>query len=150
MGKKEIIKLNESQLREIVKESVKRVLNENAAFALNYGEYDSPQQAYGEIDEMARINKKETGNCFFPFDSWELKIWSNDHEPAHFHIIKDGWDVSFDIENGSLIEIKAQGQKQSILDYMNQNVGSWLDSKCFAQPKLTNRENARLQWEQLH
>ena len=125
-------------------------LDESAALALNYGEYDSPQQTYGEIDEMARINMKETGNCFFPFDSWELKIWSNDHEPAHFHIIKDGWDVSFDIENGSLIEIKAQGQKQSILDYMSQNVCSWLDSKCFIQPKLTNRENARITWEQLH
>ncbi len=140
MAKKKVRRINESQLRGIVHESIKRALNENVAFALSYD----------EIDEMARINKKEAGNCLFPFDSWEIKIWSNDHEPAHFHIIKEGWDVSFDIENGSLIEIKAQGQKQSVLDYMSQNVGSWLDSKCFAQPKLTNRENARLQWEQLH
>ena len=61
-----------------------------------------------------------------------------------------GRDASSDIENGSLIEIKAQGQKQSILGYMSQNVNSWLDSKCFAQPRLTNRGNALLQREQLH
>lgn len=130
---KKIIRITEEGLGKVVKEATQKVLQEEKL-----------------ITEIARINMKETGSCFFPFDSWELKIWSNDHEPAHFHIIKDGWDVSFDIENGSLIEIKAQGQKQSILDYMSQNVCSWLDSKCFIQPKLTNRENARITWEQLH
>ena len=47
------------------------------------------------LDEMARINKKETGNCIFPYNAWELKIWSNDHNPPHFHIKRKGWNVSF-------------------------------------------------------
>lgn len=31
--------------------------------------------------EMARINKKETGRCIFPCNKWEVKIWSDDHNP---------------------------------------------------------------------
>lgn len=99
--------------------------------------------------EMARINKNETGNSIFPFDKWEVKIWSNDHNPPHFHIICDAWNVSFTINDGEVIESKGNGNKQ-IFDYMVNNVNKWLLSKCASQPKLTNQENAMLVWEQLH
>lgn len=33
---------------------------------------------------------------------------------------------------------------------MTSNVIDWLNSKCFAQSKLTNQENAQSIWEQLH
>lgn len=100
--------------------------------------------------EMARINKRETGKCFFPYTSWEIKIWSNDHNPPHFHILKDGWNVSFLIEDGSIYKIERKGENKQIYEYMVNNVQNWLSTNCFALPKITNKENAILQWEQLH
>lgn len=77
---KKVIKINESQLRGFVKDTVKSVLDENATLSLNY--YDEPEQ----LVEMVRINMKESGKgSIFPFNAWEVKIWSDDHEPPHFH-----------------------------------------------------------------
>lgn len=141
-------KITDKELKEIVKESVKRVLNEGClSLPLNYTE------AYTETEplvEMARINKKESGNCIFPFESWEVKIWSNDHTPPHFHILKDGWNVSFEIESGEVLKIEGQGNKKDIYKYMVNNVATWLNRPCAALPKISNKENAMLQWEQLH
>ena len=82
--------------------------------------------------EMARINKKETGRCIF------------------FFFICNGWNVSYVIEDGRRLDILSEGSEKNIFDYMEANVQEWLSSKCFVQPKLTNRENAMLQWEQIH
>jgi len=146
MDKDKPIYLSESKLKEIVKNSIKKVVNENLAISLNNYEY--PENS--ELDEMVRINKKENGKGVFPFDAWELKIWSNDHEPAHFHILKDGWNVSFTIQDGKMLKIDSSGEKQAIFEYMVKNVPTWLESQCAVQPKLSNKENASLQWEQLH
>lgn len=140
--------INEVTLRGIVKDSVEKVLNEGPALALNY--YEAPQENADLIVEMARLNKKETGNCIFPYDSWDVKIWSNDHNPPHFHIIKDGWDVMFTIYEGDLFTIKSKGDNKSIYEYMCNNVKKWLSSTCSAQKKITNQENALLHWDSLH
>ena len=145
MTKKEVIKINEEQLKEIVKESVKRVLDESAALALNYDEASMP------LTEMARINMKETGkNSIFPYNAWEVKIWSDDHEPPHFHIKRNGWNVSFNIETGELIEILKRGSEDNVLDYMQANVNKWLNSPSAILPLITNKQNALTQWLQLH
>ena len=102
------------------------------------------------INEMPRINKKETDRCIFPYNAWKIEIFSNDHTPPHFHIISDGWNVSYKIEDGNMLQIEVIGKNDSIFDYMEKHVKEWLSTKCFVQPKLTNQENAMLQWEQLH
>ena len=142
---KKKITITEEQFKNVVKSVL-----ENVAYKLNNDFQTSEVNAPDELNEMARINKKETGKCYFPFDSWELKIWSSDHEPAHFHVLKDGWNVSFLIENGDVLSVESKGDKIADYQYMSSNVKNWLSSKCFVQPKLTNRENAMLQWEQLH
>ena len=50
--------------------------------------------------EMARINLKEVGSVPFPTNKFEIKIWSNNHNPPHFHVICEGWNISFTIEDG--------------------------------------------------
>ena len=62
------------------------------------------------ITEMARINTDESN--IFPHNSYEIQIWSNAHIPPHFHILKDGWDVSFLIENGELYKINKVGKNK--------------------------------------
>ena len=144
MGKK-IVKPTENKLREITKESVSKVLDDNATIALNYYEETEP------LVEMARINVKETGkNSIFPFNTWEVKIWSNDHEPPHFHIKCKKWNVSFNIETGELLEILSRGSESNILDYMLSSVKKWLDSPSAILPQITNRQNAFATWMQLH
>lgn len=48
-----------------------------------------------QLVEMSRINTNESN--IFPYNKYEVKIWSNDHEPQHFHVICDGWNLSFGI-----------------------------------------------------
>ena len=95
---KKIIRLTENELAKAIHSSIKElesvVLNERSNTLLV---------------EMARINTNDGG--LSPFNSFEVKIWSNDHNPPHFHIIKDGWDVSFLIDDGEMLEIKTQGNK---------------------------------------
>lgn len=135
--------MTEKELKEIIEESITQVLTKEYPFLI------APQNNNSEpILEMARINKKE--NNIFPFTAWEIKIWSNDHTPAHFHIIRDGWNVSFNIETGKIMQIEGKGQNRRVYDYMVNNVEKWLNSPCAIQEKLTNRENATLQWMQLH
>lgn len=98
--------------------------------------------------EMARINTKDRG--LFPFNDFEVKILSNDHNPPHFHIIKDGWNVTFSIESGEVISIGSQGEKKQIYKYMTENVVKWLSSPCAILPAVSNQDNAMAVWTQLH
>lgn len=102
------------------------------------------------IVDMARINKEENCKGVFPYSTWEVKMWSNDHNPPHFHIIRDGWNVSFLIEDGSIFEVKTKGAEKNIFDYMCKNVNKWLDSKCFIEDSITNKKNALNVWNQIH
>ncbi len=102
------------------------------------------------IVDMARINKEENSKGVFPYSTWEVKMWSNDHNPPHFHIIRDGWNVSFLIEDGSILEVKTKGAEKNIFDYMCNNVNKWLDSKCFIEDSITNKKNALNVWNQIH
>lgn len=133
--------ISEKQLTNIIKKVLNEYIEGSEALKLD------PEEP---LVEMARINKKETGKCIFPYDAWEVKIWSNDHNPPHFHIKRNGWNVSFVIETGEILMLNSQGQKQEDFNYMVEYVPKWLNSKCFMMPKITNRENAMLQWEQLH
>lgn len=100
------------------------------------------------ITEMARINTDESN--LFHHNSYEIQIWSDDHMPPHFHILKDGWDVSFLIENGELYRINKKGKNKQIYKYMLANIGEWLSAKCAVLPIATNQQNANAIWKQLH
>ena len=102
------------------------------------------------IVEVARINKREGGNGIFPYSSYEVKIWSDDHEPPQFHVMKDGWNILFEIATGNLIRVEGRGRNVQDYDYIADNVKKWLVSKSANRPKETNQENAMATWEELH
>ena len=134
---KKIIRLTENELAKAIHSSIKElesvVLNERSNTLLV---------------EMARINTNDGG--LFPFNSFEVKIWSNDHNPPHSHIIKDGWDVSFLIDDGEMLEIKTQGNKKDVYNYMIKNVKQWLSEECAVLPAVSNKDNAMAVWKQIH
>ena len=101
--------------------------------------------------EIARININENEEtAIFPSNEWEIRIWSDDHNPPHFHIKRNGWNVSFVIENGNVLEVLSKGTEKNVWDYVCANVEKWLNSPCALLPHITNRENANLQWIQIH
>ncbi len=145
-----IMKICMDNIDKIITETINKDVKETASISIQPITSTKAIRHKNMITEMARINKNEMGKCIFPYSSWELKIWSNDHNPPHFHILCDGWNVSFRIDDGEVLQIEGKGVNASIFEYMRNNVKEWLSSTCFTQPKLTNKENAILQWEQLH
>lgn len=101
------------------------------------------------LNEMARINKHEQGNGVFPFNAYEIQIFSEDHNPPHFHVISNGCNIAFTISDGELYRVISQGDAKTS-KYIMANVKHWLSCQCAAQPKLTNQENASLIWDSLH
>ena len=128
----------------------KNVVDVNeGCLALNHDE--TPSHIHTEpLCEIARINVCESGNGLFPYNKWELKVYSNDHTPPHFHVIADGWDVSFKIDNGELLVVNRKGRNDTIYQYMMDNIPKWLEAPAAILPKITNRENANAVWKQIH
>lgn len=107
-------------------------------------------QPNGLITEMARIHKRESSQGIFPYNSYIVRIWSNDNEPPHFHIEKDGWNILITINDGKLYRIEQQGRDIQPYNYVLANVKRWLQLKSAITPSLTNQQNALSIWEQLH
>ena len=129
--------------------NIEKNVDNGGCLALNYDE--TPSNIHTEpLLEMARINMCETGRGLFPFNKWVIKIWSNDYTPPHFHVIAEGWDVSFKIKDGKLLKINKKGNNSATYQYMINNVPKWLDAPAAIMPKITNRENAKTQWKQIH
>lgn len=102
------------------------------------------------IKEKARINLRETDTDIFPYEEYNVYILSEDSELPLLHIAKDGWDILVLIDAGELYKINVEGLNNEIFDYIVDNVRHWLDKQCSMMPQITNRENANLQWLQLH
>lgn len=127
------------RLKQYISEEVRKIIN-GKSVSLNKETFV----------EMARINLKEVGSVPFPTNKFDIKIWSNDHNPPHFHVICEGWNILFTIEDGKELEVKNIGNHLSTYNYIVKNIPIWLDMPCKIAPKISNRENAFIQWQQLH
>lgn len=127
------------KLKQYISEEVRKIIN-GKSVSLNKETFV----------EMARINLKEVGSVPFPTNKFEIKIWSNDHNSPHFHVICEGWNILFTIEDGRELEVKNIGSHSSTYNYIVKNIPIWLDMPCKIAPKISNRENAFIQWQQLH
>ena len=76
------------RLKQYINEEVRKIINGKSVSLNNE-----------TLVEMARINLKEIGSVPFPTNKFDIKIWSNDHNPPHFHVICEGWNISFTIED---------------------------------------------------
>lgn len=102
------------------------------------------------IIEMARINAKEFYG-YFPYNKFDIRIWSNDHNPPHFHVISNGWNIVVDIITGDIIKIEQDNKKDSqTYSYVEKYIKEWLDMPCAKNKLISNRENAIDIWEENH
>lgn len=98
------------------------------------------------IVEMTRLNKKDTGAVSFPRNKFAIRIWSNDHNPPHFHVIAEGWDLSFLIENGELYRVNTIGDNMATYNYIVKQVPKWLKMRSKIFKHNTNQEVAENIW----
>lgn len=131
-----------NELKYIVQDAVRIYLFEN----IGHGKLINRNP----IIEMARLNTKDEGAVPFPSNKFDFRIWSNDHSPAHFHIIAEGWDISVLIEDGTVYRINKIGKNSSMYTYIEKNVPVWLEMKNSANRKITNKEFAELTWSSNH
>ena len=109
---KKVIRLTESELNEVVNESVKRVLDEENAVSL----YAHNNIDKNVLNEMARLNKKDGPQS--PFPSNKYKLWvqgdNSPYKPAHMYIKfpQDGWEIKVFIENGELWSVVSYGNRE--------------------------------------
>lgn len=101
------------------------------------------------LTEMARANVNDTGKIF-PCNKYQIYVFSNDHNPPHFHILYDDWNVSFEIENTSNYRIIKEGKNMSVFRYIIKNVDKWLDSFSYNISLLSNRQYIMSLWNSVH
>ena len=56
----------------------------------------------------------------------------------------------FLIDDGEMLEIKTQGNKKDVYNYMIKNVKQWLSEECAVLPAVSNKDNAMAVWKQIH
>ena len=100
--------------------------------------------------EMAKINTKEFYG-FFPYNKFDIRIWSNDHNPPHFHVISNGWNIVVDIMSGNILKVETKNTKDSqMYSYIEKHIKEWLNMPCAKNKSISNRENALDVWEENH
>ena len=99
------------------------------------------------LNEMAKMNLKDPMNSPFPPNKFDIIIWSNDHNPPHFHIKgPEEWEVTFSIETGEPLKVKRIGKSSKYYKYMVDNVPIWLKMPCSVNKKITNRDFLDARW----
>lgn len=132
------------QVKDIVREIVEQI-----AFSEGTDYYILNQIP---IEEMAKLNLHDTGAVPFPYNKFDIRIWSNDHNPPHFHVIdkETGWEITINIETGQLISTKRVGNSSNIYRYILKNIPIWLKMKSLENKSMTNQENAMTIWNKNH
>lgn len=102
--------------------------------------------------EMARINVKQA-NGSMPANKYDVRIWSNDHQPPHFHVTSPDrknadYEAIFEIETGNLIKVIFSKKNGVSFDNLEKLVKTWLNEKSAHMPDKTNREMAMAAWEE--
>ena len=140
------MKKRKNNLNKLIQKSVRETLN-------NLWHEDKVKKVLNNepLNEMSRINLKETGKLF-PSNKFHIWIWSNDHNPPHFHVDypQEQYECSFLIDTGELLEVKGDSDNCTIHNKVLRDVKKWLNNPCAINPKISNKENAILTWMQNH
>lgn len=100
--------------------------------------------------EMARLNVDEVDGSM-PFDRYDVRMWSNDHEPAHIHVSAPNrknpeFEAEFDIDSGSLLDVKFCKKSNMSFTNIEKIVREWLDEKNAIDQSKTNRQVCEIEW----
>ena len=94
------------------------------------------------------LNQKETEDNLFPHSQWELKLMQGDGKPARFHAIRNGWDVTFSIDSGDVLEILSGGAEKADFGYMCGHIKEWLEAQSTLLDDCQNKMFTKIIWHQ--
>ena len=94
------------------------------------------------------LNQKETEDNLFPHSQWELKLMQGDGKPARFHAIRNGWDVTFSIDSGDVLEILSEGAEKADFGYMFGHIKEWLEAQSTLLDDCQNKMFTKIMWHQ--
>lgn len=126
------------QIKEAVNEILMRTINHSTILNCD------------PIVEMSKLNVRQTGAVPFPSNKFDVRIWSTDHNPPHFHVRAEGWDISFLIENGEEYRVNKHSNDSKMYSYITNNVKKWLAMKSSIFKGITNQEAAMGVWDSYH
>lgn len=124
------------QIERIVKKVINSFIKENC---------------YPVNEYYGRFNTKKEDSKLMPSNKYQVMVYSNDHNPPHFHVIdNNGWVVKFLIENGQLYDIEATGAKKSVLQYWNKNIPKWIKRPSNTDPSQTIKGRLIDLWNEMN
>ena len=156
---KKTIKLSESQLKDAIRESIEKVLNEEAVLKLpsiNSTEYNQMRC----LNEMAQVNKNERGlNKKASFDANLYRVYVIGEGAfakfPHFHIEmpSEGWDIRMNMD-GSYHSMKRRGganrQKDEDFKDIERIAKVWVKQPNTLYPQMTNGQAAQFLWNSMN
>lgn len=145
---KKVFSLSDREFKEHIKKSCINILRENPQILLEMIDFGLHKQS---LNEMAKMNNKDPMNSPFPPDKFDIILWSNDHNPPHFHLKgPEEWELIFSIESGKLLKVKHIGKNSKYYRYMVDNVPIWLSMLSYPRRKITNKEELEDLWHRMH
>ena len=101
------------------------------------------------VIKLDRLNKGE--NSVFPYNSYTVCIYPNDHPQPHVHIFPKNGNpvVKVNILTNEIIEISPNNYNKSAYKKIRKNIKKWFDEKINFDG-MTNRDNAKEMWAILH
>lgn len=126
------------QIKETVNEILMRTINHSTILNCD------------PIVEMSKLNVRQTGAVPFPSNKFDVRIWSTDHNPPHFHVRAEGWDISFLIENGEEYRVNKHSNDSKMYSYITNNVKKWLTMPNKIYAGVTNKQVAANTWLSYH
>lgn len=152
------VKITEGALRNMVKESVKKVLNEEPALALNYYDIETPMTLNQKmsLNEMSQINCEEMRNdkksalncnCFYVY----VKGEGGYQKFPHFHIrhLGEGWDIRLNLD-GTLHSVKVPSKSRKNIDDfrdIEKIAIKWVKQPNALESDRTNGQVAEITWK---
>lgn len=104
------------------------------------------------VSEIAQVNTYDNSLSYFPWNKYKLCIYSEDHLPAHFHIIsrQENFDIRIDCFTGDLVSLHKYGNRKRGSNFTDivKDVKKWLDEPTADNnlPGLSNRDMVRVHW----
>ncbi len=109
---------------------------------------ETKPQSMQPIVDMARLNLGETQ--VLPYNAYDLVIWSNDHNPPHFHVLskQEGFNLRYDFDGNFLsVELYGKRTKSDNFSDITKMVNDWLESKPVRTERYeNNKELAKDIW----
>ena len=97
-----------------------------------------------KISKIIWVGKLKIGSLIIDDDQCDVYIYSNEHFPAHFHIIGKNWESCIELYNPNYID---HGIDRKIFTTKELSIlNNWMKEPNWADSRFTNWECMNINW----